>query len=292
MIGVAGLALPAAPVAAYSLPSRQPTGTVTSLTAAPNPGRTGGAVTLVASETAANGSHQAGWVQFEADGTDIGGPVSLDSRGVATTRAAVSAGAAADLSAAFVPTSTAYLASAATDTQALNGAGSQAGAISVSVTVPAAGSIAVTVVPGTVILEVHGTVRKTAPIATGLLQAVTVTENRNYRPGWSVTGQASNLSAAGQPIVGSELGWVPDGTVTGGAKLGPPVTPGNPGLGSAGAVLAVATPGSGVGTDSLSAELMLAIPRGAQGGPYAGTLTITFVDTDAQPSAGVLPSAG
>lgn len=126
-----------------------------------------------------------------------------------------------------------------------------------------------------------------------MLQAVTETENRNYLPGWSVTGQASNLSAADQPIADSELGWVPDGAVTGGAKLGPPVAPGNPGLGRAGAVLAVATPGSGVGTDSLSAELMLAIPRAARSGPYAVTMTITFVETDAQPSAGVaLPSAG
>jgi hypothetical protein len=278
LISAASLTPPAA-VALYLHPSRPPTGTVTRLTALQNRGRTDGAVTLVANATAANGTHPAGWVQFEADGTDIGAPVSLNADGVATTEAAFAASGPAALSAAFTPMSTAYLASAATDTEALAGADGEAGAIPVSVTVPVAGSFAVTITPGTVTLAVHGAARNTTPIATGMLQAVTVTENRNYLPGWSLTGQTSNLTAAGQPVSGTQLGWIPTGAVAGGATLGAPVAPGHPGLGSVGAVLAVATPGSGIGTDTLSAELLLAVPPGAADGPFAGTLTITFLET-------------
>jgi hypothetical protein len=271
----------------YSLPSRPATSTVTRLTALQISGRTDGAVTLVANETAANGTHPAGWVQFAADGTDIGAPVSLNAGGVATTHAAFSAGESAALSAAFTPMSTA---SAATDAEALASTDGGAGAIPVSVTVPVAGSFAVTITPGTVTLAVHGAARNTTPVATGMLLGVTVTEDRNYLPGWSLTGQASNLTAAGQPVSGTHLGWIPVGTVAGGAKLGAPVAPGDRGLGSAGAVLAVAAPGSGMGTATLSAELMLAVPPGAHGGPFAGTLTITFLETGPLSSGAGLPS--
>jgi hypothetical protein len=204
----------------------------------------------------------------------------------------MSAGAAAALSAAFTPMSTAYLASAATGTATVDGADSQAGSISIALTVPPAGSLVATVLMGTVTLALHDVARNTKPIAAGMLQPVTVTENRNYLPGWSVTGQATNLTAAGQPVPGRQLGWIPAGTVTGGAKLGAPVAPGNPGLGSAGAVLAQASPGAGLGTDTLSAELLLAVPPGAEGGPYAGTLTITFVEAGPQSASAAagLPS--
>jgi hypothetical protein len=200
------------------------------------------------------GRHPTGSVQLEADGADVGGPGTLNAVRVATTTAAFAADASAALSAASVP---------------------------VSVTVPPAGSFIVTVTAGTVTLAVQGGARNAARVATGTLQAVTVSESRNYLPGWSVTGQASNLTVAGQPILGTQLGWIPAGTVTGGAKLGPPVGPGRPGLGSVGGVLAAAAPGTGLGTDTLFAELMLAVPPGAQNGPYAGTVTITFVETGA-----------
>jgi hypothetical protein len=221
-------------------------------------------------------------VQFEADGTDIGRPVSLHAGGVATTIAAFSGGAAAAVSAAFTPTSTAYIASAATGTTNVTGDATQAGSISLAVTVPLGGYLAVTVVPGTVTLSVPSTA--TRSFATGMLQPVTVTEYRNYQPGWSVTGEVSNLSAAGQPVPGTRLGWIPGGTVTGGAILGPPVAPGNPGLGSAGAVLATAAPGSGVGVDTLTAILLLRVPASARAGPFAGTLTLTFVESGPLPA--------
>jgi len=274
-VGVAALTMPAASGAA-SFPPRQHTGTVTTLTALPRPGNAAGAVTLVAMATAANGTHPTGWVQFEADGTDIGSPVGLNTSGEATTSAAFTAGASAALSAEFTPASTAYLASAATDTATVDSAGSRAASVSISLTVPPTGGFDVAVAPGTVTLATR--VGAARGIVTGMLQAMTVTESRNYLPGWSVTGQASNFTAAGQPVSGAQLGWIPTGTVAGGAKLGAPVAPGHPGLGSAGAVLAIATPGSGIGTDTLSAELMLAVPPGAEDGPFAGTVTITFLE--------------
>jgi hypothetical protein len=126
-----------------------------------------------------------------------------------------------------------------------------------------------------------------------MLQPITVTEDRNHLPGWSVTGQVSAITNGGKTIPGTQLGWVPAGTVTGGAKLGAPVAPGHPGLGSGGAVLATAAPGAGLGTDTLTAELMLAIPPGSTRAGYAGTLTITYVTAGPEPtSPGLgLPSA-
>jgi hypothetical protein len=139
----------------------------------------------------------------------------------------------------------------------------------------------VTTAPGAITLAVQDGAGNTMRIATGMLQAITLAEYRNYLPGWSVTGQASNLTAAGQPISGTQLGWIPAGSLVGGAKLGSPVAPGHPGLGSAGAVLAAAAPGSGIGTDTLGAELLLAVPAGAESGPYSGTLTITYLEAGA-----------
>jgi hypothetical protein len=221
-------------------------------------------------------------VQFEANGTDIGGPVNLAPGGVAMIRAAFTAGASAALSAAFTPASTAYVASAATDAATVDGDGTPAGSISLALTVPATGSFAVTTTNGPVSLSVPPTA--TRPIATGMLLPVTVSDDRNDLPGWSVTGQVSDLSAAGQPVSATQLGWIPGGTVTGGAKLGPPVAPGNPGLDSARAVLAAAAAGSGAGVDTLTAVLLLQVPASARGGPFAGTLTLTFVESGPLPA--------
>jgi hypothetical protein len=147
-----------------------------------------------------------------------------------------------------------------------------AGTVPLSLIIPVSGYFTFTVLPGVVPLTAQGS----APYATGLMQGITLTDTRNYLPGWSVTGQASNLAVRGQPLPASQLGWVPTGTVQGGATLGPPVTPGNPGLGSP-AILAYALPGSGFGTDTLGAMLLLQIPPGAAGEIYTGTLTITVV---------------
>ncbi|HEX4655973.1 MAG TPA: class F sortase [Streptosporangiaceae bacterium] len=117
----------------------------------------------------------------------------------------------------------------------------------------------------------------------GDLPDMTVTDNRNSRPGWSVRGQVSDFTgsgtAAGSVISGNQLGWTPSGTVTGGATLGRQVDPASPGLGSIPAVLASAAAGSGSGTDTLSAKLLLDVPATAPVGTYNVILTITCVES-------------
>jgi hypothetical protein len=150
---------------------------------------------------------------------------------------------------------------------------------------PIGGYFTVTVIPGTVKLHRKG------QIATGMLQQITVTETRNYSPGWSVVGQESDFigsgTAAGQTISGAQLGWVPTGTVSDHVTLGPAVKPGDPGLGIAGGVLAQAGTGNGLGTDTLGADLILSIPAGTVEGPYTGDLTVTYLETGPlSPNAG------
>ena len=117
----------------------------------------------------------------------------------------------------------------------------------------------------------------------GNLPDMTVTDTRNSHPGWSVRGQVSDFTgsgtAAGSVISGNQLGWTPFGSVTGGATLGRRVDPASPGLGSIPAVLASAAAGSGFGTDTLSAKLLLDVPATAPVGIYNVILTITCVDS-------------
>jgi hypothetical protein len=150
------------------------------------------------------------------------------------------------------------------------------------VAVPPTGLLTVAVTPGAVTLTVSGT---TAPLAaTGVLNTVTVSDTRNYVPGWSVSGQESVFTgsgtAAGSVISGDQLGWVPDGTVVGGAITGGNVPPGtSPGLGDTAQVLASAAPGNGMGTNTFFANLTLIIPGTARAGPYTGSMTITYLDS-------------
>jgi sortase (surface protein transpeptidase) len=117
----------------------------------------------------------------------------------------------------------------------------------------------------------------------GNLPDMTVTDTRNSHPGWSVRGQVSDFTgsgtAAGTVISGNQLGWTPFGTVTGGATLGRRVDPASPGLGSIPAVLASAAAGSGFGTDTVSAKLLLDVPATAPVGIYTVILTITCVES-------------
>jgi hypothetical protein len=154
--------------------------------------------------------------------------------------------------------------------------------VPVTVANPQTGAFTVTVTAGTVTLTVSGS---TIPLtATGILNTVTVSDTRNYVPGWSVSGQESPFTAsgaaAGSTIPGDQLGWQPTGTLGDGVALGPAVNPGrNPGLGEAARVLASATTGSGFGTSALSASLTLDIPDTALPGPYTGSLTVTYVES-------------
>jgi hypothetical protein len=193
----------------------------------------------------------------------------------AVTPVAADAGSrqpAVALTSTFIQASGMHQASQATADAMSSTSDPTAGTVPISLIIPVSGYFTFTVIPGLVPL----TARDSAPYATGLMQGITLTDTRNYLPGWSVTGQASNLTAGRQPLAASQLGWVPTGTVKGGGTLGPPVTPGDPGLGSP-AILASALPGSGFGTDTLGAMLLLQIPPGAAGETYTGTLTITVM---------------
>jgi hypothetical protein len=157
-----------------------------------------------------------------------------------------------------------------------------AGNVPVTTTVPPTGALIVTVATGPADLTEQGT---TAPFtATGMLPTITITDTRNTYPGWSVSAQETAFTgsgaAAGSTISGDQLGWAPNGTPAGGATIGPPVPPGiSQGLGDNPQVLAFATPGSGLGTSTLSASLTLDIPDTASAGSYIGSLTITYLET-------------
>lgn len=289
--------------------------TITKLTVSQN-SAPGSVVTLAAREVAADGAHPAGWVQFEAGGTDVGDPVAVSRAGLATTSAAILGAlpGTTSVTAGFTPATTAYLASVATTTatQAAGGTGGAGGSIPITVTVPPAaagppagtvtpagavppagtvtpigtvtptGNLTVTVQPGTVTLQHDGR----SGVATGVLQPITVTDNRSAAPGWYVLAQESDFvggrGVRPRIIAATALGWIPAGTVSGRAMLGPAVAAGHPGLATTGAVLAAAAIGSGRGTSTLSAGLTLAIAAGAAASPYIGTLTITCLETGPQ----------
>jgi len=264
----------------------------------------GSLATLAATEAAANGDHPAGWVQFQAGETDIGSPVAVSAAGVATATAALlGAVPARSLSAVFIPATSAYVASAATTAaQTPAGSGASGGSITITFTVPphrghgggggnggpgSTGDLSVTLQLGAVTLRNGGP----SGVATGTLRDITIADSRSWAPGWSVWGQESDFigGRGAQPptIPGAALGWVPTGTVAGGATLGPAVAADHPGLGGRAHVLARAARGSGRGTSTLSADLTLAVPvAAALGVPYSGLLTISYLDTASLPRLG------
>jgi hypothetical protein len=243
-------------------------------TSSPNPANVGQTVTLTATEVAADSTHPAGSVQFEAGTTAIGTPVAVDATGMATTTTTFAATGSQALSAVFTPTSTTFNASTGTFSETVQQAGAQSEPL--AVTVPASGAFTVTVAAGTVNLTVSGA------SATGALNPITVSDTRNTLPGWSVSGQSADFAGSGtaatSTISGNQLGWAPTDTSLGtGAALGGTVAPGSPGLGTTAAVLALAHAGNGLGTSALGANLTLAIPATALAGPYASSLTVTAV---------------
>ncbi|HSR86364.1 MAG TPA: Ig-like domain-containing protein [Streptosporangiaceae bacterium] len=272
------------------------TATTTTLTA-PTATTTGTTITLSAAVTAADSTTPAGTVQFMVNGSNLGTPVAVNTGGVATPatqQTSFSTTGTQNVSAVFTPTATTYSGSTGTAQINVTQAGSiTAGSEPISVTVPQSGALTVTVAPGTVTLSPASPATTPDETATGTLQGVTVSDTRNFVPGWAVSGQESNFtgsgSAAGGSISGNALGWTPTvvGSLTGGALLGGTVAPSGantgstgPGLGSTAALLAQAHAGSGLGTNVLSASLLLDIPTTVPAGPYAGSLTITYVTSN------------
>lgn len=243
----------------------------------------GDTVTLTATEKSGS-SHPPGRVQFEVGGADIGTAVAVDGNGVAVTTTTFAAPGTERLAAQFTPASAAYTASKGAFSLVVHPVRAQvAGIVTISVTVPQSGAFTISVQPGPVQLKPSGTT------ATGRLPDVTVTDTRNYRPGWSLSGQASRFtySRTGKFVSGNELGWVPTvvESLHDGARLGRSVAPHRPGLGAVPATLAYAPAGCGVGTNILSAKLTLDIPRSV-GGRYGGTVTITYVESQPTSAGG------
>jgi hypothetical protein len=256
------------------------------LVASPNPAQPGQPVTLTASVMApCPVVVPSGTVTFETDGTIIGSPVTLGLSGTASTTTIFSAAGSASLTAVFTPANphqwsvsgSVPLAEQVIATGEVPPATSE----SLGVTVAPTGTFTVTLVnPANPAVSLTASGQR--PIgATGTINQLQVQDTRNTYPGWYVTGQVSDFTApASVPagdIPGNMLGWVPTGTVQGGAVLGPPVNPGNPGLGTTAALLASATAGSGPGTSTLGATLFLIIPSTEPAGAYNGTLTLTVV---------------
>jgi len=247
-------------------------------------------VRTAASASAVNGTHAAVEIGLAFGDALIGSFPAVSASGVATTTTTFSAAGAQAATASYLP-------------QGLTSTGSCPGGtcthipgtVPIVVTVrrhhargrprppgggpgpPGGFTFTVTVGPATLTGTLHPLVLG------GNLPDMTVVDTRNSHPGWSVRGQVSDFTgsgtAAGAVISGNQLGWSPFGTVTGGATLGPHVEPARPGLGSIPAVLASAAAGSGFGTDTLSARLLLDIPATAPAGTYAVILTITCVES-------------
>ena len=279
-------------------PPAGPPTTAVSLTASPSTATAGATITLTATVTASNNTTPAGTVDFTL--ATSSGPVSLatgvgpNSSGAYVTTATINATGSQVITATFNPTSTtAYQGSSGTFTEDIIPAGGYAVAEPLSVTVAQSGTFTfqpVSTTAGTVTLTPgsNGT-------ATGTANQVEVIDTRNTYPGWNVTGQAVDFTAAAtstEPagdIPVANLGWSPNGTVVDGAQLGPAVSaPTTPvtttgtagGLGSA-SLLASAAVGTGFGTSTLGAALTLAIPASAPADTYTSTLTLTALGTPA-----------
>jgi hypothetical protein len=94
-------------------------GTTTTLTSSPTTGTVGVAETLSAATTAADGSTQAGSVEF-LNGTTVIGTDAVNGSGVATQSFTPTAQGTASLSAVFTPTNTGYSSSTGTLSQTVN----------------------------------------------------------------------------------------------------------------------------------------------------------------------------
>jgi len=285
MLGAAGVVVGGMLLVATPVQAAAASVTTTTLATSPNPVTQGAIVTLTATVTAADGTTPTGSVQFQADATDIGGPVAVNSDGVAVTTTRFSTSAVMSLSATFSPlSSAAYAPSTGTHTEIVTqSAGTipvQVGVpIPVIVTVPPTGSFTVRIPAATAVL-----VRNSANTqATGSLGTITVSDSRNYYPGFAVYGQEmSNFAGSGLPagvsitsIPSDNLGWQPTGTVQGGATVGPGVA--DIGAAADPAVLVQALAGAGFGTDTLDPALTLTLPADTPAGTFTGAVTITYI---------------
>ncbi|WP_238007547.1 substrate-binding domain-containing protein [Dactylosporangium sp. AC04546] len=120
----------------------------------------------------------------------------------------------------------------------------------------------------------------------GELAGVSVADSRPDQPGWTVTGQATDLTNGTATVPARDAGWAPallsaGSDAEGAPAAGPAVhpnlaAPASPGLATA-CLLAAAPAGSGLGTQRLSAGMEMWMPDTSPKGTYAGTLTLTLI---------------
>jgi len=261
--------------------SGQPANVSVALAASPNPATSGQSVTLTATVTPSNAT---GTVQFENNGTNINGPVTIagGSASTSTTFSGITTATTESLTAVYTPTGNFAATTPGTLSLPVNPAPPNSGTIPLAVSVPQVGTFTLTVDSTDVV-----TLAATDLSATGTTTPITVADSRNSFPGWSVSGQdgawTGTSTAAGGTFSGDQLGWTPtDTTLAPGVTLGSPVTAANPGLGTTAATLASvhAGLGNGFGTSTLGANLTLAIPATAPAGPYTSGLTISAVTSN------------
>ncbi|WP_285506205.1 hypothetical protein [Actinokineospora sp. NBRC 105648] len=141
-------------------------------------------------------------------------------------------------------------------------------------------SISVAVVPGELVISVDLRPLRLPAVAreggwytaSGVLSPVTVTDTRAGNPGWSASGQLSELVGESATVGAEWLSWSPvvvDQSAVQVVTAGPSMA----GLGSS-RVLALAGPDAGRGTAHLTAGLHLLVRAP---GPYAATLTLTVI---------------
>lgn len=114
--------------------------------------------------------------------------------------------------------------------------------------------------------------------STGNLAPLTVTDLRGTNSGWTLTGQASPFSNAGDSIAADSAGWVPGAQVTSGSPESQ-VSAGQSlasGLGSP-QTLCSSPVGHSGGVFECGAQVRLAVPATAERGTYSGTFTLTLI---------------
>ena len=266
-----------------------------------NTALTGDSVSFTATVADSDSTTPAGSILFQQGSTTIATePVASLGGGLFGATASTSFSTANPtgypVTATFTPTNTStYAGSNATINEIVTIAGSIVAPVTENLTVPANGTITVTIdtnaipIVGTtgsyVATGDFGTQNPAGPNSGTSTAGVQVADSRNTFPGWYVTGQTSNFTLSGNTISGNQLGWTPNtgetfatsGTTQ--ATLGSPVlgATAGPGLGSTAATLFSAPAGGGFGTFDASAALSLNIPTTAAPGAYTGTLTITAV---------------
>lgn len=118
--------------------------------------------------------------------------------------------------------------------------------------------------------------------AGGDLRPVTVTDTRSGAPGWVASGQVGAFVSGTDSLPAASLGWTPrvlaspsGTTLTPGGTVDPGYPSGD-GL-SVSRTLATAAAGTGIGTSTLDAGLLLYAPTNLTPGTYEGTITFTAI---------------